>query len=482
MSAIGDYIHLHAENYNRYGIEQKGSRTREEYNFSRQKENINTRLQATQVKNKMQLEQALNSILSTEDNSDNNAAAVREEIERVLNERFAETLGKINWDTGNITANLSRAKDITTKSIETAAKQQSVELKSIMTRIRAIEQARDSITSQEEQGKLTAKINQIYRDLNFILTGAQKGMITQLKNTSVNKLQNKRIALTDNTQNLITTINTILKTYAATPAINLQKGDLFEYAIALAPAVARNLAGTELDKYMKQLETQVSGGDRSRIKIDFDKNEFTEHLDLKNLDMKGYVVSEGTRTAYSFGTSQEKIDVNLEWEGDNLAISAKNVNLKSPLGVHILSGSSLLYLLQDENTDFVNHYLNIVATHEDNVKINADIAGAHEAMKYTLLFKALTGQTFGREGATLFIVNDNSVKNGGVHIYDIKGLINKASDNLEAFTTITANGQDIASLQIQNNRKKTYSDRITAFISEVHKQKISAALKPGLLV
>jgi hypothetical protein len=350
-----------------------------------------------------------------------------------------------------------------------------------MTRVRAIEQARDSITNQEEQSKLTAKINQIYKDLNLILTGAKKGMITELKNTSVNKLQNKRIGLDDQTQNLITTINSVLKTYAATPAINLQKGDLFEYAIALAPAVAKINAGESIDEYMKQLEQQVSGGDRSRVVIDFDKNSFTENLNLKQLEMKGYVVSESTKTAYSYGTSQEKIDVRLEWEGENLAISAKNVNLGSPLGVHILSGSSLLYLLQDENTDFVNHYLNIIATHEDNVSINADIAGAHEAMKYTLLFKALTGQTFGREGATLFIVNDNSVKSGGVHIYDMKGLLNKASDNLEAFTSVTANGQDIASLQINNSRKKTYSDRITAFIAEVHKQKISATLKPALL-
>ena len=150
------------------------------------------------------------------------------------------------------------------------------------------------------------------------------------------------------------------------------------------------------------------------------------------------------------------------------------------MGVHILSGSSLLYLLQDENGDFVNHYFNIIATHEDHKNINADIEGAHEAMRYTLLFKALTGQTFGRTGATLFLVNDNT-KNGGVHIFDIKGLINKASDNLEAFTNITANGQDIASLQINNIRKKTYSDRITAYLAEVHKQKISATLKPALL-
>lgn len=480
MSAIGDYIHLHAANYNKYGINQKGEGKKEHFNFAKQKENINNRLKATKLKNKNKLESSLNSILSTQDNSENNVSAIHKEIERILNERFAETLGKINWNTGNISADLTRAKETTAKAIETSAKQQSVELKSIMMRIRAIEEARNSITSVEKQSALTEKINKIYKELNQILTGSQRGMITYLKNTSVNQLQNRRIELNENTQNLVTTINSILKAYAAIPAINLQKGDLFEYAIALAPAVAKISAGENIDEYMKQLATQVSGGDRSRVVIDFDKNNFTEHLNLKQLEMKGYVVSDSTKTAYSYGTSQEKIDVRLEWEGENLAISAKNVNLKSLNGVHILSDSSLLYLLQDEGADFINHYLNIIATHEDSVKINADITGAHEAMKYTLLFKALSGQTFGREGATLFIVNDNTMS-GGVHIFGIKDLIDKASENLEAFTSITSNGQDISSLQINNARKKTYSDRITAFMAEVHKQKISASLKPSLL-
>ena len=223
MSAIGDYIHLNAKNYNKYGINRYGEESREQYNFEKQKENINIRLQASKIKNQKQLEKALENILSTEDTSENNAQAIRNEIERILNERFAETMGKIDWNTGNITANLQRAKDITTKSIETNSKQQSIELKSIMTRVRAIEQARNSITNQEEQSKLTAKINQIYKELNLILTGAQRGMITELKNTSINKLKNQRIDLNNNTQNLITTINSILKTYAAVPAINLQK-------------------------------------------------------------------------------------------------------------------------------------------------------------------------------------------------------------------------------------------------------------------
>lgn len=137
-------------------------------------------------------------------------------------------------------------------------------------------------------------------------------------------------------------------------------------------------------------------------------------------------------------------------------------------------------MLQDEDNDFVNHYLNIVASHEDGVKINADITGAHNAIKYTILFKALTGETYLRQGADTFVVNDNTT--GKVRVYDMNALIKKASDDLDAYCSITANDKPIESMVINNARKATYSDRITSFIGEVHKQKISAALKPSLLL
>lgn len=405
-------------------------------------------------------------------------------MQRILEERFQETLGQINWETGDVAAAATNAKGETTRKLTAAANQQSMELKSILARVRAIEAARDSITSETTKAKLNAQINQIYRDLNFLITGMKRGQIGNLKNTNINTMNlipNQRVPITDATgQNMISTINTLLKTYASIPAINLQKGDLFEYLIALAPAVARINAGEALEDMANELESKVSGGNRSRVKINFDKNEFTQSLNLKNLEMKGYVVSEGKQTAYSYGTSQEKIDVNLEWGGKNLAISAKNVNLKSNRGVHILSGSSLLYLLQDEDNDFVNHYLNIVASHEDGVKINADITGAHNAIKYTILFKALTGETYLRQGADTFVVNDNTT--GKVRVYDMNALIKKASDDLDAYCSITANDKPIESMVINNARKATYSDRITSFIGEVHKQKISAALKPSLLL
>lgn len=478
MSAIGEYIHLNAKNYNRYGITRKTPQ--EKYNFNQQKQNVKSKMNFAQIQDKKSLEDALNSIFDKKDNSNVNTIQIRKEIENILNDFYQESLGKINWKTGNIQSKITNSKNITQKSIQTAKDQQSIELKTILKRVRAIETLRNNIKSQEERKELTNKINQIYEELNYILTGSKRGMLTKLKNSSLNKIQNKLVNLNNpQTEGLVTTINTLLKTYAAVPAVNLQKGDLFEYMIALAPAVARTKSGDELEKFIKQMKNNVVGSSRSKIEINFDKNNFSQNINLNNLELKGYVVSENGRTAYTFKPSQEKIDVMLEWDNKIYPISAKNINLKSGFNISVLSNSSLLYLLQDENPDFVNHYFNIIGTHQDSVPIDANISMAHDMMKYTLLFKALTGQTYNRDNAEIFIINDNST--GRVKVFNIGELIEKASSNLDLYTKITANGASLEALKINNQWKPTINERLNYFINEVHKQKIKASLTPNLI-
>ena len=88
-----------------------------------------------------------------------------------------------------------------------------------------------------------------------------------------------------------------------------------------------------------------------------------------------------------------------------------------------------MFLIQDEHSSFINHYLNIIATHPDG-NVSAKITEAHEAMKYTILYKALTGDVYGRQAASIFLVNDNS-QEGGVRIYEMKDLIEKAEETFD---------------------------------------------------
>ena len=67
----------------------------------------------------------------------------------------------------------------------------------------------------------------------------------------------------------------------------------------------------------------------------------------------------------------------------------------------------------------------------------------------TILFKALTGKTFGRDSdAEVFVINDN--KTGTVKVYDMKDLLNKAYTNLDKYSVITANDSPLQNLKINN--------------------------------
>ena len=469
MSAIGDYIHYSAKGYNKHGITLDGKK--EVFNYNRQKESINKRLYYSGMSKKNEYQNALNKILSNKDNSGDKIQDIQKYIEEQLNEKYEEMMGDIDWSTGNVKAKVLKGKDFSAKSIQTAGRKHGVLVSSIVSRIRALEIARNEIVNVKDKNELSKKITKIYRDLSAILSdGKRLQEVTNLRLKGTLPGQYGRVPF-EKGENLITEINSLIKQYAAVPAINLQKGDLFEYAAALAPAIGKVNAQNAL---YETLSKGIVGGSRSKVEINFGEF-FTDRLDLNNLIMQNYTINENG-TAVSWGSSQDKIDINVQWENKIIPMSAKNVNLKSGYNVHILSGSSLLYLIQDEDSNFINHYLNIVATHPDG-KIDADIMGAHEAMKFTLLYKALTGDTYGRKAASIFLVNDNS-QEGGVKIYEMKDLIEKASKNLDAYVSIKP---ELLSLKIKNDWAASYSDRITKFLSNVHAQKISMGLKPSLL-
>lgn len=505
MSAIGDYVHYTRKGYETHGITRKGGGGAG-YEYGDVKRMITERMQEQISKNKIEiagLENALNFLMGTEDKSEQHAnrEAIRNQVLALLQERFGESLGKINFDTGDVSASelessVNSKGQIMHKKLQADAKQQGMYLSTFLTRIRALEAIRDSMKANTTKANLNSKINEMYTLLNQAYNGLKKGQITKMKNWSTRnnqELENKTISIKEGTfgANLITQINAALKEYHTAPAINLQKGDLFEYLIALVPLVSKATSEEELKKLMEECAKSVVGDERSQVKIDF--NNFSKDVNVGKLKLSNYIVAENERVVYSYGTSQGKIDVNLKWNNQTIPVSAKNVNLSNPNGVHILSGASLLALIQDLDGDFINHYLNIIAEQHttrgsdrgDAPLVSGDAPGAaaaHEAMKWTILYQALSGDVYGRAPASVFIVNDNSKVKGGVKVYYIEDLVNKAMQNINAYAKITANDKDLNQLLIANRWSNgSYEDRITNFVSQLHSQKISAALKPALL-
>ena len=109
--------------------------------------------------------------------------------------------------------------------------------------------------------------------------------------------------------------------------------------------------------------------------------------------------------------------------------------------IHLLSGRSVLALVQ-EYENFVNHYLNISAEHDDSEPPGGLLNAASVAMKLTVLLKALVGGVAGRtkngqigmsQQADLFIINDNSV--GRFRVYLIDDILNAVQRNIDLLKT-----------------------------------------------
>lgn len=476
---IGEYIHLHSVNYREYGINRRSEGPSPAFNFNDYKNIILNRIKNTSdvdSKDLEEIQEYLNQFFKGkgDDIDEDTVKLAWEVIKKEMEDEFGNTLGSINEITGDIekatTASVKNGVSTSLQKIEPQGK--AINISTILKRMQVLELSLNHIDDVKKKAELNKELKFLYQEIKNI-TGV---LVRDLRSRS--KASQISIERTERIDNLISKINTLVKTYATTPALNLQKGELFEFLIAMLPGLAKS----ELQVGMKELEDLVKenkkGQDRASVSINLEN--FTDEIDWNAVSHKGYVIDNDTKTMVSVLASQGKVDVAITWNDKYIPISAKNVNINSSFGVHVLSGSSLLYLLQDENTDFVNHYLNILAQHDDG-EIN--LPAAHDAAKTTILYKALSGKTYGRENmsADIFLVNDN--KSGTVRAYDIPTLVKKASENLDLYTEITANKTDLAKIKLKNEYVESgYKSRISNLIAQVHQQKVSAALKPNLLL
>lgn len=495
MGQIGNYIHGHYQNYLKHGITKSNNgnswgiadfKAQHKNFLNNIKPSNNTILTEAEKKN---LQKSIYAISNPIDNSQDNSKAIQEFILSRLQEQFDSTLGNVNFDTMNVTANkIQQSKN----KIYKFNNNQYIRLSVLLERIKTIEDLMGSIKNPSDKTVINNTINQIYKNIKQ-LTGV---FIKDLRKNNLEAGQkiikigegyekNKEMVISINE-----TLNQLIKDYLATPAINLQKGELFEYAIALAPAIALQKGTKELNKELQNFAKTKVGGDRSRVQINLDKN-FDKEIGraLANASIPGYMLNSDNNTILSYGVSQDKIDINLSWGGKTIPVSAKNIKLNSSYNIHILSGSSLLYLLQNENSDFINHYLNVTSSHIDREADLSLFHAAHEAAKIAILAKALTGNLENRKSATTFIINDNS-KAGeeSIQIYDMYDLVKKAITNIDSYAKITGNGKDLSSIHFNNklvDMQELSSDaainRIANLLLNIHSYKMNVQLKKNIL-
>lgn len=482
-SAIGNfYVHLHARNYNRAGIHRLREGRMEPYNYQKKIADINSRIPTRTGDNEL-LETNLERLMGRGNPEDSAATIqkVRHAVEHLLGEEFKDRLANIDWTNLNVSrSDLIKQKGQITSKIRESDRKEYVFLKTIMARVRSIEELQTKIVSAMKRKELQQHINKIYREIAHILNAAGTNTtIKQLKTMNLTEdTFNPRIRWDKKGINLVQMINEILRLYAISPLIAAQKGGLLEYAISGAWILAQIEAGKSVEDVIEAIRAQVVGKTKSRIEIDFTKLGVSEEISFEDIKLDGYIIDEYKKVAWSVLPTQEKVDVQLEYGDSGKAISAKNINLALGYDISLVSGSPLSRMIQDEDEKFKGHYLNLVASHADTIKVRQNHQLAHRAIKYVLLFKALTGKIENNKNSVdTFILNDNSA--GKIQIYSVEDLLKKAASNLDLYTSVNINskqGMPIERMIIDNARQRTWQDRMLHYAVNIHKQKIYASL------
>lgn len=473
MSGIGDYIHYHTENYKKFGTTENGPSNYDEAGLSleRRRKKMHDLAKSMHLKYSNgqieDLERFMNSIFYPPKNGRNDLEKEQfSQMKRYVESEFEKAFDDfgINWEQGMsvyVKGKTGIGKGTQVRTLQKVYNQ----LESAFARVSSantkakIEQAKQAITDALDK---LAQMN----------IGAD-AQVTIGKNL-------------EHSEDLIATVNNALR---ATMYNNAAVGYIFELALAAFSGQMSDRVGEiAADTVNAAMQGAVRSNPNIRIDL-IDKHFFDEELFGREINRGRTNLGVWQRTedgtAFQFtAPTQDKLDVALSFDGEMYNITAKNYANITQRDIHIVSGTSLLSMILDDDVDFINHYLNITATDEPE-KTGYNLTLAHQAMKLTILLKSLSGIGTSATGsvADVLVVNDRASK----HIYirsvgDLVGKIAQQLDKIDEYMKIHGLGKG-GTLNIKNDYVGTIpSDndaqiRITKLLAQLHNTKISVSLK-----
>ena len=504
---IGDYVHYHAINYLKYGINHAGQMSGKDAASSigaqrlKIQNSINT---VTSINANPAIKQELSNRLKWLMNPSPSSAVyppgqnadIYNELWNMLlrffEEEFGDAVNRISRSLGNVLAGVD-IPDL--NKIRLEKDQKSVKASTIMNRIQAIQQAynngyrivdgRKIAYSTTELGIIENTLNKVYDEILNLRSDVAENLTKIAMNMpgSVKNLDLK------DANSLVQTINSLAALGSGTTS--LQKGTLFEWMIAVTPLIGKNLGLRTLEEAVRVAIGKASFSDGTNFggqaigwqstEVQFDPQLFSNSARWEEILGSNYKLNDNLWIANK--ATQDKVDVVLQLEPGQpvFNISAKNVNLSgyNSRGVTLVSGTSFLQLLSNMDSDFATHYLNqhVLRVHS-HVNVRPDMySGSQSILNLSILEQALRGFKKNAAQADVFLINDNV--HGTIHILDMGEIlsdfmnentltnfleIDPAVDNM-MFPMVWAIG--------------SYSDRITKILAAVHSVKITVHLRSG---
>lgn len=339
MSAIGDYIHLHAANYLTYGTFRRGLGENswvDSYNAQMQ---INKSRIDALAANNAEINSTLDRLKEIiKDESLNTENAGRQQLEKKWQEDANQAVQECQNYIINQMSNTIINKSAVRKNIKESSDQ--TDYKNLMKAV----QVRNNIYK---------KIEQINKNDNAI----PQSTITQLLNLfdeffALLGMKSFRNVYKGSPSNR----NTLNQLYSMLRNMQISKfqlatfnGELGEYIIASCGNIALKEAGQAINDSLTSL---IKGDEKSSFSLD-------ESLLPKKIQEELVRISDGQYNLYKIQNTQNKVDVEIQFNDMNLGISVKNYKRRrKSKGAH-LQDISLIYQLAAAAENFGNHWLNI---------------------------------------------------------------------------------------------------------------------------
>ena len=463
--SIGDYIHYTKAGYNKHGITEKDSSSSAMEAYATQRAQCLNRIKSNLNKQiYVDVENFLNSMMygSKSDNGEKYDKEVVEELQKRVEEAFNEKFPQfgLNFNQGITVYHKN-------KSYVRSDKQ----------KISKNELNRYLLTLKEMVDKKILLTDAGNESIDDII--AVKNQLEQYINSHASSPR-ETIDLSSDMmgKDLMGEISRVLK-YQSLPYLQAV-GTVFEQWLAIASQYVDKKSDFEVNKIIDKF---VQGSSRSNVTISKDK--FSE----KYVDLAAILNQSGSggkwipideTNSYQFSSpTQDKLDVIFQWKGDQLNVSAKNYKFAYSDKIHILGGSSLLYLINNENTDFVNHWLNCVAQSPDSSALSKSVLDeAHSVMKLSILAQSLAGNK--GQMADTFILNDR--KNSRIYVRSLgeiaENIVGAGMQGLEIKDyPYTIPNKWEGSLEIKDPTLARV--RITNLLANIHQRKISASIDAG---
>lgn len=454
MSALGEYIHLYYSNYKQYGVARVGQQPSfGNYalaTINRRIENevenidqgaINELQKRLKLNSQSQLQQSKSSWAKRQQQLiDQIYTLLYERSQKISGVERLYNIGQGNYYITNKNGNTSH---ILTDSHWAASK------------------------SVEELRRLSKQANAIFTEINTLIDKINKDQSSQslddLKKLEQLYKQYTHLSYDSNNHTLGAIEKAIGEKRYDGAASNIA-GQFGEMLVA----VCDDKIFKEANKTVAQIvEQSVKGDERAEILID------------KNLisDNRGdfiYKTSAKDGTMYSLGVTQNKVDVEIQINNQDIFASVKSysgIDSKSARPdlqqVNLLT--TLTFLNNYEGLQNIgNHWINLHASHPGKTKsINKTL---DDIIKKEIAFQALSsGNPFkqGIKKANVFVFINRST--GQVFVKSVKDIL---SNNLS-----TIGGLDtVSNVYLANHKSDATQDRITNVLEQIHQCNISVAM------